>query len=75
MLTEVDVKQAMAESGVTADVTDLGAQQSFSEFGLDSLDLFNLFVELEDKTGVTVADEDLDKLKTIDDVLDHFNKR
>ena len=74
MLTEVDVKQAMTDSGVTADVTNLDSEQAFSEYGLDSLDLFNLFVELEGKTGVTVPDEDLDKLKSIDDVLVYFNK-
>lgn len=74
MLTEVDVKQAMTDSGVTADVSNLGSEQVFSEYGLDSLDLFNLFVELEGKTGVTVPDEDLDKLKSIDDVLVYFNK-
>ena len=46
MLTEADVKQAMTDSGVTTDVSNLGSEQAFSEYGLDSLDLFNLFVEL-----------------------------
>jgi Acyl carrier protein len=74
MLTEADVKQAMTDSGVTTDVSNLRSEQAFSEYGLDSLDLFNLFVELEGKTGVTVPDEDLDKLTSINDVLVYFNK-
>ena len=74
MLTEADVKQAMTDSGVTTDVSNLRSEQAFSEYGLDSLDLFNLFVELEGKTGVTVSDEDLDKLTSINDVLVYFNK-
>jgi len=74
MLTEADVKRAMTDSGVTTDVSNLGSEQAFSEYGLDSLDLFNLFVELEGKTGVTVPDEDFDKLTSINDVLVYFNK-
>lgn len=41
----------------------------FEGLGLDSLDLFNLFLELENLTGRAVLDEDIDNFKTIYDIL------
>lgn len=74
MLTEQNVRDAMKKSGVTADISSLPVDGVFTENGLDSLDLFNLFVELEQSTGVQVPDEDVEKLNTIQDVLTYFNK-
>ena len=47
MLTEADVKQAMTDSGVTTDVSNLGSEQAFSEYGLDSLDLLIYLLNLK----------------------------
>lgn len=74
MLTETQIKQAMKSSGVSADIDGLGRDDVFSENGLDSLDLFNLFVELENVTGETVPDDDVENLNSIQDILDYFNK-
>lgn len=74
MLTAEQVKQAMKSSGVTADVDKLQNDDVFTDNGLDSLDLFNLFVELENITGTEVPDADVENLNTIQDVLDYFNK-
>lgn len=75
MLTEASIKQAMSDSGITTDVASLSSEQNFSQYGLDSLDLFNLFVELEAMTGKTVPDEDLDQMKSIQDVMNYFNDK
>ena len=37
----------------------------------DSLDLVELAMEFEDKFGVTIPDEDFEKIKTVGDAIDY----
>lgn len=73
MLTEQQIKDAMKKSGVSADIDGLAADDIFTDNGLDSLDLFNLFVELEKVTGKEVPDDDVENLNSINDILKYFN--
>ena len=41
----------------------------------DSLDLFDLVTELEEKYGIEIPTEDLDTLVTVQDVIDYIEKR
>ena len=41
----------------------------------DSLDLFDLVTELEDKYEIEIPTEDLDTLVTVQDVIDYIEKR
>ena len=47
----------------TASLTD--------DLGADSLDAVELGMAIEDATGVAIADEDLPKLKTVQDLVDY----
>ena len=47
----------------TASLTD--------DLGSDSLDAVELGMAIEDATGVAIADEDLPKLKTVQDLVDY----
>ena len=47
----------------TASLTD--------DLGADSLDAVELGMAIEDATGVAIADEDLPKLKTVQDLEDY----
>lgn len=47
---------------------------SFQEdLGADSLDLFELVMALEEKYGVEIPSEDLEKLVTVGDVITYIN--
>lgn len=52
---------------VDPSVIHLGA--SLSELGVDSLDLVELVLELEGELGVTISDEEAERLHTVADVL------
>jgi len=41
--------------------------------GVDSLDLFNVLLELENQTSIEVPDEELPNLKTLRALLGYFN--
>ncbi|MDR1939445.1 MAG: acyl carrier protein [Clostridiales bacterium] len=45
-----------------------------SDINADSLDLIDLLMKLEDKYGVQIKDDELEKIKTIGDIEDYFKR-
>ncbi len=45
------------------------------DLGADSLDLVELIMEIEDKFGIKIPDEDAQRLKTVGDALDYIMER
>ncbi len=69
-----EIKALVAES-LGADLEELTEETSFSEdLNADSLDLFEMVMELEDKFGVKIPTEDLETVKTIGDVRDYIEE-
>lgn len=46
---------------------------SLSEQGLDSLDKLSFFFSLEEESGVTIDEEEIDKLTSINEILSFIN--
>ena len=51
------------------DVSALKETDSLSLLGLDSLDLVEIVLEIEEKLGVDFTSEEISKLETVKDVL------
>ena len=45
------------------------------DLGADSLDLVELIMEMEEAFGVEIADEELEKIRTVQDVVDFLRKK
>jgi acyl carrier protein len=73
MLTEQDVVNLIGELDINVDVDALSAEATLKSLGIDSLDVFTLLVEIERKTGKKIPDEDVDKLDTINAIVDYFS--
>ena len=57
------------------DVADVTAEKSFvDDLDVDSLSMVEIAVQLEDKYGVKVPDEDLAGLKTVGDAVAYIQK-
>jgi acyl carrier protein len=56
------------EFGVPED--DIKPEATFEARGLDSLDVVELTLVLEEKTGVKLEDEELEDVKTVQDAID-----
>ncbi|MEX2328508.1 MAG: acyl carrier protein [Nitriliruptoraceae bacterium] len=54
--------------GVPAD--DIRADATFEALGLDSLDVVELTLVLEERTGVKLEDEELEDVRTVQDAMD-----
>ena len=51
-------------------------EASFNDdLGADSLDLVELIMEMEEAFGVEIADEELEKIRTVQDVVDFLRKK
>jgi len=48
---------------------ELSPTSEFKNMGIDSLDLMDMIVQLEEELDISVPDDDLLNLKTIDDLV------
>jgi acyl carrier protein len=56
------------EFGVPAD--EVAPDATFEALGLDSLDVVELTLVVEEKTGVKLEDEELEDVRTVQDAID-----
>lgn len=75
MALEDDVKAIIVEQlGVDAD--DVHEESSFIEdLNADSLDLTELIMTLEEKFSFEISEEEVEKLKTVGDVINYIKLR
>ena len=50
-----------------------GQMELIMDLNLDSLALFEIVIDLEEYFGLRISDEDVDRIKTLDDIV-HFIK-
>lgn len=73
-LEEKVIKLVMEQLDVTREQCVLEA--SFvDDLGADSLDIVELLMEMEEAFGVEIADEELEKISTIKDVIDFLKQK
>ena len=61
---------------LSLDGEDIKPESSFKDdLEVDSLDLFELVMAIEDEFGVEIPSEDLEKLTTIQSVMDYLKEK
>lgn len=70
-----NVKEVIAEAEVLSDVSEMKNDIPLSEQGIDSLDVVNVYLLLEEKFDVKIPDEDLSKVLTINAIVDYVNSK
>jgi acyl carrier protein len=68
-LEEKVIKLVMEQLDVTREQCLMEAS-FIDDLGADSLDIVELLMEMEEAFGVEIADEELEKIRTIKDVID-----
>ena len=74
---------AIDEKVIDIIVDKLGVERSeatpeavfVDDLGADSLDLVELIMAMEDEFGMEIADEDAEKLRTVQDVISFISSR
>lgn len=69
------MKELIAEQ-LGVDAQDVTAEKNLKDdLGADSLDLFELVTNLEDTYNIEIPSEDLEKMATVQDVLDYLKEK
>ena len=69
------MKEIIAEQ-LSVDADSITEASSFKDdLGADSLDLFELVMALEEEYGVEIPSEDLEKILTVQDVIDYMKNK
>ncbi|MFZ8804574.1 MAG: acyl carrier protein [Candidatus Calescibacterium sp.] len=72
---EMKIKSVIAEKAGKS-VSDIRDDASFIEdLGLDSLDLVDMIMKLEEEFGISIPDEDLDKIRTVKDAINYIKEK
>jgi acyl carrier protein len=71
---ESKVKHIIAGRLSVSEDKILPSSAFIGDLGADSLDLVELVMDLEEEFGVSIPDEDNDKLRTVQDAIDYINK-
>lgn len=67
------IGQAMKAAGIELPLESIDPAQPLASQGLDSLDSFNILLELQDVTGIKVADDQVESLNTLNNIVAFFN--
>lgn len=68
------VREIIAEQ-LEINIGDITMQSRFDEdLEADSFEIMELVVQIEDRFNITVADEDLEKIETVGDVVNMLEK-
>ena len=74
MITKEKVKELIASINKNINADDLKNDVELSDQGVESLDTFDLFLQVEEEYGVEVSDELIMKLNTIEKIVDYVNE-
>jgi acyl carrier protein len=61
-----EIKKALVARGAKGQITK---DSNFSDLGIDSLDLMDMVVDIEERLNIMVSDEALTSMKKINDLL------
>lgn len=70
-----DVIGIIRNARVIADPEVLRDDATLTDQGLDSLDVFNIILQLQERFEIDIPDADIDRLVRIPDIIDYLNQR
>jgi len=73
-VTLADILSLIENADVSVDISKIEADMSLTEAGVDSLEMFNVFLAIEEQYNIKVADKDIDSLDTINNILAYLRR-
>lgn len=69
------IKEIIKAINSRVDIDTLKDDALLDDQGIDSLDMLNIFLQVEEVFHIQIPDEDVDRLKTINDIVDYIATR
>ena len=70
-----EIRAIVEETNVVRDMSTLRDDMTFGDAGIDSLDVFSIFLAVEETYGIKIPDEDLDNINSIETIIEYLNTR
>ena len=74
-VSKSEIVEIIKNAGVAANVDALDHNALLQENGVDSLDMANILLSMEEKYGTKIPDEDVPKLQSIQAMAEYLSKK
>ncbi|RME60794.1 acyl carrier protein [Candidatus Parcubacteria bacterium] len=74
-VTHKEIFEIIENAGVAADISQINNDTSLTDAGVDSLDMANVLLGIEEKYDIKIPDEDMDKLDSINAIVAYLAKK
>jgi acyl carrier protein len=74
MLNLEQIREAMNRACEDRDINSIPVDAQLRDLGFDSMDMFNIFLELEAISGRDIPDDDIELLTSIQAIQDYFDE-
>ena len=75
MATIIEKVQEIIAEKLSVDASDVTAEKSFTnDLGADSLDTVELIMEFEKEFGISIPDDEAEKIATVGDAISYIEK-
>ena len=69
------ILDVVRSAGTKVDLDALDVTSDLVALGADSLDMMTILLDIQDRTGVEIPDEDVERLKTPEAILEYVASR
>ena len=70
-----DIISCFEDAGIMIDLDKIDHEKDFDSQGIDSLDLINVYFQIEERFDIKIPEEDLPNLVTIAAIVSYMNSR
>ena len=70
-----NLKEILSKTSVGALASDLNEVEPLKKQGVDSLDLLDFYLNIEETYEIHIADDDAEKLLSLNDYMSYINER
>ena len=74
-VTIEEIRNIIEEAETMADMETVSNDTPLIEQEVDSLDMANIYLLTEEKLGVKILDKDIDRLKSVNDIVEYLNNK
>lgn len=75
MVTVEKIVEVISSAGVVDDMSKFDPNKSFKENGIDSLDVFTVFLAVEEQLGAKFSEEESTSVKSASEIVALLNSR
>lgn len=68
------IREIIDDIVIGMDASSISDTDIFNEIGIDSLDFANILLEIEERYGVSIPNDDVEECGSIQQILDYISK-